>query len=116
MAGLHKLRYYPVSEDEPVKRSLTCPQCSGKLSVNPFGRWLAKFNCGHCAAPLQFDVLTNTLGLAAAALFGVGGTYLALRGYDELAQRVLPYAIGAWLLLLLLSYAVRRVVTDTKRK
>lgn len=116
VAPLKKIRYYPDSENEPVKRSVTCPQCGGKLKVNPFGRWFAKFKCGHCGTPLQFDLLTNALGITAAALFGVGGMYLALRGYDELAQRLLPYAILAWLALLLLSYEVRRVVTDTKRK
>ena len=93
-----------------MKRSVTCPHCHGKLKVNPFGKWFAKFKCGHCGAPLQFDLLTNALGIAAAALFAIGGMYLALRGYDGLAQRILPYATGAWLVLLLLSYQVRRVV------
>ena len=59
---------------------------------------------------MQFDLLTNALGVAAAALFVGGGMYLAVRGYDDLAQRILPYATGAWLVLLLLSYQVRRVV------
>jgi hypothetical protein len=116
VARLQNLGYHPASEDLPVKRSVTCPQCRGNLKVNPFGRWFAKFKCGHCGAPLKFDLMTNALGITAAALFGVGGMYLALRGYDELAQRFLPYAIWAWLVLLLLSYEVRRVLADTGRK
>jgi hypothetical protein len=99
-----------------VKRSVTCPQCRGKLKVNPFGRWFAKFKCGHCGAALRFNLLTNALGITAAALFAIGGMYLALRGYDELAQRVLPYAVWAWLVLLYMSYEVRGVVADTKQK
>jgi DNA-directed RNA polymerase subunit RPC12/RpoP len=110
------LWYDPDSEEEPVKHSVSCPRCGGKLNVNPLGRWFAKFKCGHCGTPLQFDLLTNALGVTAAALFGVGGIYLALLGYDELAQRFLPYAVWGWLVLLLLSYDVRRVVIDTKRK
>jgi hypothetical protein len=116
VARLQDLGYYPDSEDEPLKRSVTCPQCHGKLKVNPFGRWFARFKCGHCGAPLKFDFLTNALGITAAALFGIGTMYLALRGYDELAQRFLPYGIWTWLVLLLLSYEVRHVVTDSNVK
>ena len=99
-----------------MKRSVTCPQCHGKLKVNPFGRWFAKFKCGHCGAALQFNFLTNALGITAAALFAIGGMYLALRGYDDFAKRYIPYAIWAWLVLLYMSYELRRVVPDTKKK
>lgn len=99
-----------------MKRSVICPQCAGKLKVNPIGRWFAKFKCGHCDAPLQFSLLTNALGIAAAALFALGGGYLTLHGYDDLAQRVLPYAVWAWLVLLFMSYEMRGVVAGTKSK
>ena len=99
-----------------MKRSVTCPACHGKLGVNPVGKWFAKFKCGHCGVPLQFNLLTNALGISAAAVFAIGGMYLALRGYDEMARRVLPYMVWAWVVLLLMSYQFRGVVADAKSK
>jgi hypothetical protein len=99
-----------------VKRSVTCPKCAGKLKVNPLGRWFSTFKCGHCGAPLQFNFMTNALGITAAALFALGGSYLTLRGYDDLAQRYMPYAVWAWLTLLFMSYEMRGVVAGTRSK
>ena len=92
--------------------SVVCPACQGRLKVSPLGRWYAKFKCGHCGAPLQFDRLTNVLGVSGAVLFAVVIAFLAVHGYDALGRKILAIAGCVWLALMFLSYQFRRVIHD----
>ena len=88
---------------------LTCPHCGKPVKANPIGHWYQRFQCPHCKGQLQFDPVTNSLGMVASALFVVMAISMAM-GRAEWT----PYfALGAgvlWGLALYLSYALRRVV------
>jgi hypothetical protein len=87
---------------------LHCPHCNQALAANPIGRWFAHFQCPHCHGPLQFDMRTNTLGVAASAAFFAMAW--ALMGPGEGSASIAWGAGAAWLLALGLTYALRRVV------
>lgn len=88
---------------------LTCPHCQKPVAANPIGRWYARFLCPHCRGKLQFDPITNAIGLGGSAFFFVM-MYAAITGQTPMATRL---AIGAgvlWVGSVGLSYAIRRVV------
>ena len=88
---------------------LSCPHCGGKLSANPIGHWWAKFKCGHCKKPLQFDRKTNLLGTVGSVCFllaayafvaGIGGAY---------SSHIAAVAGALWIALTGLSYSLRGI-------
>jgi hypothetical protein len=91
---------------------LKCPACQGAIAVNPFGRWFSRFKCPHCGERLRFDRTTNMLGLLAGLAFVASGFSLAFRGAAIMEERSFQIGVGAWVVMLAMSYALRGVERD----
>jgi hypothetical protein len=88
---------------------LTCPHCGKPVAANPIGRWYAKFNCPHCRGALQFDSLTNVLGIGGSALFFVM-VYSLVMGTGDKARLLAAVAGALWATSLVGTYVLRRIV------
>ena len=93
--------------------ALRCPACAAPIAVSPFGRWFARFQCPHCGARLRFDRTTNLLGAVGGTAFFLSGFAVAVLGTSVLEQRVFWIGVGAWIVMLGMSHALRGVRRDT---
>ena len=88
---------------------LACPHCGGPVAANPIGRWFQRFQCPHCRKSLQFDGVTNNLGMASWFCFATMMLAIVLGRADWTPW--LAAACGAlWIVLALASYQLRKVV------
>ena len=88
---------------------LTCPYCAKPVQANPIGRWYAGFLCPHCRGKLQFDRVTNAVGMGGSAFF-FGMMFAIVMGQTPLAHAIAAACGGLWLASLGLSYSLRRIV------
>jgi hypothetical protein len=88
---------------------LACPHCSKPVKANPIGRWYSRFSCPHCQGALQFDAITNAIGLGGSTLFFVMMWALVM-GASPTANQLAIAAGVVCVLAIVVSYLLRRIV------
>ncbi len=92
----------------PDAPRLACPHCRGPVAANPIGHWFQKFQCPHCKKALRFDARTNNLGMAAGTFFMLM-VLVAVMVRTPWTFELAAACAALWLLLLWLSYRLRRI-------